>query len=53
MNGFCQAADFRALDMAVMRFAFDLMEMRSDFAKAEGDDGEKGDEKPEKETEKQ
>jgi hypothetical protein len=35
VNGFCQAADFRALDMAVMRFAFDLMEMRSDIAKEE------------------
>ena len=35
VNGFCQAADFRALDMAVMRFALDLM---SNHPQGEDDD---------------
>jgi len=50
VNGFCQAADFRCLDMAVMRFAFDLMQMGDDTAEEEG---EGNDETPKKEEEKE
>jgi hypothetical protein len=38
VNGFCQAADFRALDMAVMRFAFELMS-QSENETGEGAEG--------------
>jgi hypothetical protein len=52
VNGFCQAADFRSLDMAVMRFAFDLMEMQSEDAEEGSEDGE-SDEKAKKEDKKE
>lgn len=47
VNGFCQAADFRALDMAVMRFALELMENHPEGK----DDGEGNAQKEEKEVE--
>ncbi len=50
VNGFCQAADFRALDMAVMRFALDLMGNHHDGEEG-GEDGEEHAEKEEKKAE--
>jgi len=47
VNGFCQAADFRALDMAMMRFSLDLManhHEEEDANEGEEKDAEKKDE---------
>jgi hypothetical protein len=41
VNGFCQAADFRALDMAVMRFAMDMMASKDEENDGDGENGEK------------
>ena len=50
VNGFCQAADFRALDMAVMRFALDLMGNHHE-GEEDGNDGEEHAEKEEEKAE--
>ena len=48
INGFCEAADCRALDMAVMRFALDLMR---ESRQGEEEEGEHIDEEKKKPTE--
>lgn len=52
VNGYCRAAEFRALDMALMRYNFELM--GTVLAAADGDDDDKGEngDKPKEEPKK-
>ncbi len=53
VNGYCRAAEFRAMDMALMRFNLELLAADSDDNGEDGEDGEEGeaeseDDKPKK-----
>lgn len=50
VNGFCRAADFKALDMAMMRFSMDLLS--TEFG-ADADETGKGDAKDDKDKKKE